>query len=184
MNKKTLIGIAFAAIATAVMVVAVIIGTEDRGFRAVHHPGPVRMLVDAGEAWRPTLELAIDAWRKCASIDVVSDPPAAVGIWLDPSIDLDHDRPHARLRCVHRMPNGECPEGDDLVGVDVMLPPFATVPIELRRSVAMHEVGHALGLDHDGMFLWGSPMHPEAQVGAQVPTDADCAMLRARYFPR
>ena len=145
-----------------------------------HHPLTVE-LVNIEQTWQPSAEWAVRSWNRAAGCPMLTwGAPGDITIaWYegnacgrDANLETYTDATAGEWRC-------------DADHAEIKLK--ALSDIRSATVVIMHELGHALGFDHDrsnvmnpAPELWDDP---DKEKLIPWPSDAAGAMLRERYCP-
>ncbi|MCP4549497.1 MAG: matrixin family metalloprotease [bacterium] len=162
-------------------VIYAVVRNQDRGLMVVDgkpiawHRGsiPIAIYVHQGVAaeWMQTLFAVVGEFgvfmRPERTWDGLRVDPAPRGSIMFEQAPVQNPSTHLRH------PDGE------IISANTMFPPAERFAADQRNKIVLHELGHALGLDHDDST--SSIMHPQLSDCAQALTESDRELLRRLY---
>lgn len=125
----------------------------------------VELLYDFTDTHEEIIWSALDTWERVSNVDFATHP-------LDPDETMTMDVPAVGLIAAYwgiAFEWGAIEYSSDIIG---------TISDEYFSVLVLHEVGHILGLEHQGR---DSIMIPTIPYAATEPTDKDIANLEAFY---
>lgn len=143
-----------------------------RYFENIDRANALRITGDSRAVNTWYINQAADMWNGLAGVNLFSGNAGPAGI---PSIRAKEQNVPFRP-----IPNWAGYFWDESIWLN---PGAAYMPPTARRTLAAHEVGHALGLPHAMATGAYSIMNYDSMYKANRPTNADAAALRAIYGP-